>query len=612
MLSYHGEMMKRVSSVAIGGALLLTIWGCPRDDENQLIVTGPDSAVTVVPLVRPAFLRPPTGSAEANRLELISFDQSPADAFGRATTEFGYSWDGDNYRFDAAARNSTNDPRLPALGGLGTEVVGASQCRFGEGTWWGGSGGFDFFCFLDGLKPSTDYSVLLYRYETVVNGDLDAPERLLTGAIAEPDELVPLGGTPGGYPTELCDFDPARPTFTTGVTGDQNPLNMGFVTTDADGSLVFDCLIGSGGHWAEEDLDGSPSLAPIGPNTFDPFGLPRYNFIVIFEGQGSAADPIPAGPMVMRFQVGVELDASGQPIPNSFAPFPAEGLSESELAEADFAESRPDSVKLRVSNLAVLGDPAVYQVYALLAGGGTAGPLDFQYSQVISRPEGDSVVVADTLADGSPRIMSSLSGGSNIHLLSVEHPDDATHVFLAVQSSPGGTPSPVQPLWMEGGIQAPGQVKTLSFPMEFGVFALDNEAEQRTWAIGGTGSGGLFGTEFRQRYELLPRPPVGYRYVTWLASGDTLFQRLPDESFTTPPPTYTVLEPADTDIGISPLVQPITILEAFSRICLVERAGCVGPVDLSQYERFLLTLEPRSADPAEPGPTVVLEGLIPN
>lgn len=618
MLEYQRKMMRSLSSAVLGGALLLTLGGCLREDENALVVLGPDSAVVVVPLVRPAFLRPAQGTATANRLELISFDQTPPDAFGRATSEFGYGWRLTNsrpwYIFDLAARNMTTDPRLPALGGLGTEDIEQARapfgaCRLGDGgNFWGGTGGWDFFCFLEGLKPNTDYSALLYRYALNVNGELDVPEMLLNGAVAQPDEFVPLGGSPGGYPTELCDFDPARPTFTVGVTGDQNPLNMGFVTTDANGMLVFDCLVGSGGFWADEFLT-DPAEAPMAPNRFESFGLPKYNYIVIFEGTGTPAAPIPSGPMVIRFKVGVDIDQSGNPVGNSFGPLPTSGLNPFQLAEADFAESRPDSIILRLRNLAVLSS-SVYQLYALTSGG-AVGPLDFRYSNVVPLEAGDSVVIADTLNDGSPRILASIEGGANTHVLKVEHPDDATHIFAAVQSAAGGAPSSVQPLWMEGGIQPPGVVKTKSFGVNFGTFALDG-VEQRTWAIGGSASGGLFGDEFRQRYNLLPRPPVGYRYVTWLASGDTLFQRLPDASFTSPPPEYAVLEAADTDMGISDVVQPITILEAFTRICLDQTSGCEGPFDLSGFDRFLLTLEPRAADPSEPGPTVVLEGLIPN
>jgi hypothetical protein len=157
-----------------------------------------------------------------------------------------------------------------------------------------------------------------------------------------------------------------------------------------------------------------------------------------------------------------------------------------------------------------------------------------------------------------------------------------------------------------------GVVKSLSVPpILFGTRDLADPGAFRLWSISGKGTGGLFGDEFRERYEHLPRPPVGYKYVGWLASGDTLFVRLPDESFTSPPPEWAVLEAADTDDTISDVVQPLEILVAFTRICLTQVSGCQGPYDLGAYDTFLLTLEPRSGVDSEIGPTRVLEALVP-
>jgi hypothetical protein len=155
-------------------------------------------------------------------------------------------------------------------------------------------------------------------------------------------------------------------------------------------------------------------------------------------------------------------------------------------------------------------------------------------------------------------------------------------------------------------------VKSLSVPtIWFGTRDPADPDEFRLWSISGKGTGGLFGDEFRERYENLPRPPVGYKYVGWLGSGDTLFVRLPDESFTSPPPEYAVLETADTDDTISDVVQPGRILVAFTRICLTDVSGCQGPYDLGAYDTFYLTLEPRAFTESEIGPTRVLEALVP-
>ncbi len=264
---------------------------------------------------------------------------------------------------------------------------------------------------------------------------------------------------------------------------------------------------------------------------------------------------------------------------------------------------------LRVSNLAALASPAGYQVYARTSGGSASGPFDFVYSNVVELPTGDSIVVP-------PEVRSALTGGDNTHQLTVEHPDDATHLFLAVQSTTGGQPSEAQPLWVAGGIQPAGVRKAKNLgSLTFGTFAL-NGAAQRLWAISGVGRGGLFGDEFRVSYEHLPRPPVGYRYAAWLVSEDMTFQRLPDETFTSPPPEYAMLESADTDPTISDVVQPLDIVRAMTRFCLTGTSpiapSCVGPFDLAGFETFVLTLEPRAIASGEPAPTRVLEGLVPS
>jgi hypothetical protein len=620
MFRYDGKTLRSVTSAALAGSLLLFLSACLREDENSPVIFESDEAVVLAPLTIPAFKLPPAGSAIANRLELISFDvTASSDAFGRATGPFGYGWrdTGPWYRLNGAERNSTNDLRLPALGGTGTEIVfvpgfgfdPTTGCWFGPpATFSGIPSGWDFWCWLDGLQPNTDYTAVLVRYYVDVRGELDTIEMLLNGTVTQPDSLIPLDGSPGGYPEELYDFDPARPTYTTGVTGNQNPFVMGYQTSDGTGFAVIDCLVGSGGFWAD-DFPNDPSEAPLGPNTFESFSLPRYNYVEIYEGRGTNANPIPPGPPVLRFQVGVDIDASGNPIPNSFGPAPTVGLDPFQLAEADFAESRPDSIIFRLDNLAKLAGPAAYQVFALLDDGSVSSALDFVYMNVKEMETGDSVITGPTQT-------SSFSGGSYTHVLTVEHPDNATHLFLTIQEQPGGSPSAAQLLWMKGGIQPQGVQKTKDFDVTFGTFALSDPTQQRLWSISGTGTGGLFGVEFRAEYEHLPRPPIGYQYVGYLVSDSLPPVRLPDETFTSPPREYAVLTDADVDLTISDVVQPGEILRAMTRFCLepatpVSGPPCQGPFDIGPYDLFVLALAPKAADPTLVVPTRVLEGTLP-
>ncbi len=230
----------------------------------------------------------------------------------------------------------------------------------------------------------------------------------------------------------------------------------------------------------------------------------------------------------------------------------------------------------------------MYQVWAAMADG-SATALDFLYT-----PPG-----------GTQTAATSFNGGEGEHEVVVEFPDDATHVVVSIEGSAGASSiSDVQILW-SAGVQEAGMRKSTDLGLLFGTFS-----ESRTWVISGAGSGGLFGDELRYRYEQLPRPPVGYKYVGWLASGDTMFTRLSDETFTTPPGDgYQVLTDADVDTGISDFVQPSQIVEAMTKICVT--AGEQGCFDLGDYDTFFLALEPKAGIMTEPSPTRDLTGTLP-
>jgi hypothetical protein len=482
--------------------------------------------------------------------------------------------------------------------------LGREQLRF---RWYqqqsrtGGTGGWDLFCFLDALKPNTPYSAVFVRYAVDVRGDLDHEEILVTGSVTEPDSLVLLGGAPGGYPDQLCDFDPARTTFTIGVTGNQNPFNVGYVDTDAAGDLVFDCLIGSGGFWADEDLDAEGAeFGPVASNLHESSPQHRYNYLEIYEGISGQPDGSFTTPPAMRFQIGTELTAAGDPINNAYAPMPLVALSQTDLGLIIGSVSRADSVTFELENLKLLAGTAAYQVWAALDDGSMMG-LDFWYI-----PPHDPT---DTLASVDTTLVTSFKGGVSEwpHTIILEYPDNALDIVFSIESTAGATTvSTSQIFWTPGSFTA-GQPKSLDLPVNFGTFS-----EGRFWAVAGTGSGGLFGTEFRERYGTLPRPPVGYKYVAWVMSGDSLAMALPDASFTTPPPEYAPLADADTDLSISNLVQPSLILAAFTRICLTTGiANCTPVANYADFGEFALVLEPKLGEMDTPGPTAVLEGLLP-
>ena len=174
------QWLTRLGLVA-GAALVLT--GCPQDAAE---ITESASEPSQNFPISSNYVEP-VGSFSVDNIAFTGFDPNfSPDAFARGGEPLGFSFSGTRYLLDAAGRNMTTDPQLPALGGSGTEVVGGGACRFGDDNFWGGpapTSGWDFFCFLDGLLPNTDYSVLLVRYSLTVNGTLDTEEMLLTGAI---------------------------------------------------------------------------------------------------------------------------------------------------------------------------------------------------------------------------------------------------------------------------------------------------------------------------------------------------------------------------------------------------------------------------------------------
>ncbi|NIR75456.1 MAG: hypothetical protein GWN68_10160 [Gemmatimonadetes bacterium] len=604
------KVTRRLALTAIGGVLLLAFAGCAREDQNALIVSQADSVVAVAPLAEGSRVLP-AGSGSIF-FELLDFDLSNPDAFGRAGDKFGYGIQSNWYRFDGSDRNSATDIRLPVpstSGGIAEDIH--SGCRMGDSRWWGGAAGFDLWCPFDGLSPSTDYVVALVRYSVDQRGALDASEKLIFGTVAEPDSLVLLGGSPGGYPGEPCNFS-ANLAYQNGPDGTQNPFVLGTVTSTPLGVADFDCLVGYSTFWADwNGADGSGN-PPIMPNRLDDghgrsYDLPWYNYMEIYEGQ---IIPGPTDVPVIRLQLGVDLDASGNPIPNSFAPLPTEGLNLQETAVADAATSAPDSLFLTYDYLAAL-DGMTYKLWGMFDDGSIQA-LDFEYRAFDSG--GDTVV--------APSVVSSFNGGDLTHELRAAYPGDTTQIvqfFLTIDASDASQPSDAQPLWIEDaipGVFRAGESKSSNTPpIIFGTFDL-GASNMRPVEMTGTGGGGLFGAEYRYTYEHLRRPPAGYQYVGWLV-GDTAVARLPDAAFTTPPREYAELTDADNDDTfdtISPLVTRTEIVEALSRACTEETvtAGptCAGPFDLSRYDTFVLTLEPKDGTDVV-GPTRVLEGVVP-
>jgi hypothetical protein len=592
------RVTKRLAVATIGGVLLLAS-GCARTDQNALVIVGTDSVVTVAPLAIPSFGTEPGGSATANLLELVDFDPAALDAFGRSNPPFrrndwpffrssGYwrwgNFDGDGIGWGA----SSTDPRLPALTQAAELTYDlnyiAQKGRFADE-------GYDIYFVLDGVGTAgTDYIIGLERNQLTVNGALDAEQVLLGQTVDQPDELSWLGGSPGGDHTRRADlFNTSNPYL---AERDANPYIIGIITGGGAGTTVVDavvdCVDVTGAEiWNCGATDTNQSMSMVAPNQSVRHTFPNYNYITIWE-RNPDGTPNYSRPL-LRNQLGVDLSALGGPINNSYAPFPRAALSDPELALGTGAISRPDSVTFSLDYIKELAGTSVYQVWAINASG-TYTQLDFMYT-----PPG-----------GTASLATSFKGGVGTHTIMLEYPDDATHIVYSIEGAPtpGPSPSTAQMLWASG-LQPAGDSKSTSLDVMFGTFQ-----ESRTWAISGLGGGGLLGTQVRYLYDQLPRPPVGYKFVGWLASGDTLFTRLADATYTTPPQDgYQELTNADVDQSISSLVQETMILESMTRICLT--SGDTNCVDINDYDTFFLALEPKAGMMTDPAATRVMQGVTP-
>lgn len=639
-------MRQRYVVRSLGAAGLAVAFGavltaCPEDATDLVKPVGTSMDFAVAPAVSGL----PGGGLTIERLTLAQFDPDrDPDAFGRGTGQFPF-FSGTRYLIDAAARNVTNDPRLPALAGSGTEVVSSSACRFGHSGFWFSATdpgfGWDFFCFLDGLQPSTDYTVMLVRYSLTVNGQLDSEEMLLTGAISNPDALTPLGGTPGGYPTELCDFDLARPTYTIGVTGSQNPLVMGFATTDVNGSLVFDCLVGSGGFWqaGPQTLAVSDS-APFAPNAVTTSDLPRYNYVVVVEGTGTALDPVPPGARVMRFQVGVDIDGSGVPINNGLAPLPAAAADTVALIAAPGGAGRPDSISLTLEGLDSLAGSSRWQLWlanrdrspvTMVPAVGTYEKI--QILQELNPVTGEVISERDSVVATVPGT-STFEGRGGLFKHRIVLSDAAaaatdtvgffTDAFLTIESAPGGaTPSDARVLWFhytdQGG--TPDNFfddASQSGALLFGTFNPTSPAQSRTVTatnfVEAQGLGGILGGEVSVDVFNLPIPPVGYYYEGWLTGpGGNAVQMGPLRS---PRPDAVSLIDADISQPHEVVVPGVGIRQANAFVQLASPSDIVDcPTDPAQactvnLSTFFVTLEPKGSA-AIKAPTDLVLGSFP-
>lgn len=281
----------------------------------------------------------PRGSVGLEDIVIADFDTSVPDAFGRASSYPVYAaadcgepcpaWGLFNDDINDA---SDTDLRTPAptvadvtnggYAGGNYFIATAPNSNTVPDTWnWYGS--FVSENFNDGARVW----VGIARMGVNVNNELDQ-EQILTGHSVSADQLVYVGGSPGG------DGDRRADQFNDGRSGrpgpffaepNANPWVMGYSDVDG-GELTIDFVhlsYDQNGNQVYmvtgEDFD--PAETPFGPNNLEAgWQDGQFNYVVFW-----GANPLdnPNAPVLFRIQIAADVQAGATTtVNNAFAPFP--------------------------------------------------------------------------------------------------------------------------------------------------------------------------------------------------------------------------------------------------------------------------------------------------
>lgn len=520
-------------AVAAGGAL-----ACNVDRQDVMFQKGD----YVFDFLIDATLRGgfPAGALTITEFAIGATDLTVADGFDRSATgqapyysdsgtDFGPGWN-----FDGFLRNSSTDPRLPALVEDDVTLPAGDGFVIGDPAEVGLAGHHNPFTegVFTGLKPNTTYVVAFFRYGLQVNGTLDEAQMLLGEAVDNPDQLVPLGGSPAGNPAiPIISFPTIIP-----FQANANPFVLGNFTTDAAGEGFFDVVINGSGGELYQTTSGAPSdadfdLSLVARNDDTETTFPRYNYLVLLEGVAVDAADAADNPQAVRVQMAQDVVVgTGETINNAYAPFPDAGLDVQSLLALPCCAGQASSLELTFDNLMGL-QGGVYQVWLWNA----------ETEELIS-PNGDWVATEPD-AEGNPvevgsgtDVNSFASQAGWTHTFTTSDAQagqpvgNFTHAFLSKESSAAGSPSASQPLWaqfteMAGAPEDPFQW-TFNSPQatSFGEFGSGDPTQ---FVMGlARGEGGFWGEQLGNSdrlivvYRNLPLPPTGYFYEAYLVASD--------------------------------------------------------------------------------------------
>ena len=365
--------------VALFGALLVA--ACETDNVTDLTEDRP----VLKMVLAPGDAVYPSGSVALSKAVVSGFDLSVPDGFDRGTGPGGLfgvvataSGAVTGLDLGGAVRNSSQDSRLPALressSGVGGhfgmfELDPITRATHPPGRW-------DLWGELQGLEPSTIYTVVLARMALRVNGELDQNQVLTGLPVEDPDELSFAAGELQVYDGVVCNFD--IPDGITPITVEMNPVALGVIQTDSTGNAAIDCVVEvsprtlwpvpAEGASASTAADFTPANAPFGSNaTGANVAAGQFNYLLLYEGAPTGG-AIPSGTPTVRMQLGPDIDMAGNVINNAMGPFPTGPVpSAPELSGGANAFAAPGQIDLTLTGFSPLSGGS-YQLWVYGSG----------------------------------------------------------------------------------------------------------------------------------------------------------------------------------------------------------------------------------------------------
>jgi hypothetical protein len=552
----------------------------------------------------------PRGPLAIENFKIVVDTVGQTDVFQREAADDYYS--NNRYYVHTAVRIAGQDPRLPAL----APVYAPEDFSTSFAYFWGPERHtepmWDFYMRWYGLEPSVGmYTYSIERLATIVNGSLDALEYIIDGEVTEPDQLVPLDGTPGGYPdVDYTWPGSGRPGCVANPIPDPppNPWYLGIVGANSDGRITADFCMGTPWFWYQSANVPDSSIAMLNELRRGP--VPQYNYVVVYEGEAPNL-----GPPLIRIQIGVDLDTNGNPLPNGFAPFPVAADREAAL-ELAHVQAAPSHTAFEIRDLEPLVSARPYEVWLWNAETGNSAPATADYYTI------ETVIVTDELGQQTEVDVPSADTVRTHSFLGIAESNvrhgfivtnstlegvtlgEFTHVALTNPGTSGALVDPV--LWGQYLDQAgtPDDPSDDIFiplsDLKFGALDSEDPAGSRTFRESGVGDGAIWLDQLGLGFQRLRRPPPGYVYEVWLVTEAGSATSV--GTITGPKPGYEDIDDADTVVHDAFMTET----EILSAAKIVQ----LDQIDLSGYVGIKLTLEPK-VGMSQIGPTLTLSGALP-